>query len=107
MRRRRSRRLLRGRPTMRTVRLAALLAAGVIAGSFGTAGAAAQSTCNDLGGVVSPDQMCRVHTANPMYTLDFSFPNDYPDQAALAAFLTQARDGFVNVADDPDAHNLP
>jgi hypothetical protein len=44
---------------------------------------------------------------NPTYTLDFSFPNDYPDQAAVTAFLTQSRDGFVNVAEDPDAYNLP
>ena len=44
---------------------------------------------------------------NSTYTLNFSFPNDYPDQAALTGYLTQARDGFVNVADNPDAYNLP
>ena len=69
--------------------------------------AVAQSACADLQGEVAPDGICRVHVANPTYTLDFSFPNDYPDQAALAAFLTQSRDGFAHVAEDPGAYNLP
>ena len=41
-----------------------------------------------------------VHTSNSTYTLDITFPNDYPDQQALTAYLTQARDGFVNVSRD-------
>jgi hypothetical protein len=36
-----------------------------------------------------------------------SFPNDYPDQQALVKYLNQSRDGFVNVAEDPDAYSLP
>ena len=67
----------------------------------------AQSACADLGGAVGPDGICTVHAANSTYTLNFSFPNDYPDQAALTGYLTQARDGFINVADNPDAYNLP
>jgi hypothetical protein len=67
----------------------------------------AQSACADLKGVVGPDQICRVRAANSTYTLDLSFPNDYPDQAAITTFLTQTRDGFINVAEDPDALNLP
>ena len=55
--------------------------------------------CADLGGAVGPDGICTVHAANSTYTLDLSFPNDYPDQHALIGYLTQARDGFVNVAD--------
>ncbi len=43
----------------------------------------------------------------PTYTLDISFPNDYPDQQALTAYLTQARDGFVNVSEMPGSYNLP
>ncbi len=58
------------------------MAAGVLAGLTGVAdGLGAQSACVDLGGTVGQDQICRVHTANPTYTLDISFPNDYPDQA--------------------------
>lgn len=92
---------------MRNLRWAALLAAAVVAGSTGTPVAAAQTACLDLRGVVGPDGICRMHVQNAMYTLDMSFPNDYPDGQPLVAYLTQARDGFVNVAEDPDAYNLP
>jgi hypothetical protein len=92
---------------MRFLRLAALLAAGAVAGSVVTPVAQAQPGCADLGGAVDPQGICRMHTANASYTVDMSFPNDYPDQAPLIGFLTQTRDGFVNVAQDPDAHNLP
>jgi hypothetical protein len=36
-----------------------------------------------------------------------TFPNDYPDQPALMDYLTQARDGFVNVSEMPGSYNLP
>jgi Protein of unknown function (DUF3298) len=92
---------------MHIVRWAALSAAAVVASATGIPAASAQSGCPDLQGVVGQDQICRVHVSNPTYTLDLSFPNDYPDQQPLVAYLTQARDGFVNVAEDPDAFNLP
>jgi hypothetical protein len=92
---------------MRILTVAALVAAGVLAGLNGVPTASAESACVDLGGTVGQDQICRVHTANPTYTLDFSFPNDYPDQAPVTAYLTQARDGFVNVAEMPGSWNLP
>ena len=92
---------------MRILRVAAILLAGVLAYWAGTSTAAAQSACVDLGGTVGQDQICKVHTANSIYTMDMSFPNDYPDQAALTAYLTQARDGFVNVSEMPGSYNLP
>ena len=46
-------------------------------------------------------------TREPTYTLDMSFPNDYPDQRRWSAYLTQSRDGFVNVAETPTSYNLP
>ncbi|MCT7659159.1 esterase [Mycobacterium deserti] len=92
---------------MHSVRWAGLLAAAVIACATGTGTAAAHTGCVDLQGAVGPDGMCRVHVQKPSYTLDLSFPNDYPDQQPLVAYLTQARDGFVNVSEDPDAYNLP
>lgn len=92
---------------MRILGVAAVLAAGVIAGSAGAPVAAAQSGCADLKGTVDPEGVCRVQIANPTYTVDFSFPNDYPDQQPIVDFLTQSRDGFLNVAQDPDAYNLP
>lgn len=92
---------------MRILRVAAILVAGALAYSTATSTAAAQSACVDLGGTVGQDQICTVHTANSTYTMDMSFPNDYPDQAALTAYLTQARDGFVNVSEMPGSYNLP
>ena len=92
---------------MRILRWAALLAAAVVAGSTGTPVAAAHTGCLDLQGIVGADGICRVQVHNAMYTLDMSFPDDYPDPAPVVAYLTQARDGFVNVAEDPDAYNLP
>lgn len=92
---------------MRFVRWTAPFAVAAVIGTIAGPSAAAQSGCADLQGAVGPDQICRVHVQNATYTLDLSFPNDYPDQAPLVAYLTQARDGFVNVAEDPDAYNLP
>jgi hypothetical protein len=93
---------------MRILRVAAILAAaGVLIGSIPTATAVAQSACSDLNGTVGPDGVCSVHTSNATYTLDITFPNDYPDQQALTAYLTQARDGFVNVSQMPGSYNLP
>jgi hypothetical protein len=92
---------------MRIISVAALVAAGVLAGSIAAGPAAAQSACADLGGTVTPDGVCAVHATNPTYTLDMSFPNDYPDQQALTAYLTQTRDGFINVSQMPGSWNLP
>jgi hypothetical protein len=92
---------------MRIFRVAAVLAAGVLACFTGTSTAAAQSACADLSGTVGPDGICTVHASNPTYTLDMTFPNDYPDQQALTDFLTQTRDGFVNVSQMPGSWNLP
>jgi hypothetical protein len=92
---------------MRIFRMASILVAGVLACSITTSTAGAQTACTDLAGTVGPDGICTVHTSNPTYTMDLSFPNDYPDQAALTAYLTQARDGFVNVSQMPGSYNLP
>ncbi len=92
---------------MRISRWTVLLAVAAVAGAIATPAVAAQPGCADLQGTVGPDRICRVHVQKPNYTLDLSFPDDYPDQAPLVAYLTQARDGFVNVAADPDANNRP
>lgn len=93
---------------------AALTAAGVAAGLMAAPTAPAQpvtatapSACAELGGTVDADQICLVHAENPTYRLDFTFPADYPDQPALTAYLTETRDGFVNVAGMPGSWNLP
>jgi len=92
---------------MRMHGIAALVAAGVMAATAVAPTVAAQSACADLRGTVDADGICQVHTATKAYTLNFNFPDDYPDQRSVVEFLTQSRDGFVNVAEDPDAFNLP
>jgi hypothetical protein len=76
--------------------LAALAGAAMIAGVTVLPTASAQSACDALGGKVDADQICQVHSATPTYTIDMSFPLDYPDQQAMADFLTQDRDGFLD-----------
>ncbi|OBK33164.1 hypothetical protein A5658_14355 [Mycobacterium sp. 1245111.1] len=76
---------------------AALIAAGALLGWSGGAVAAADSACLNLGGVLQDDQTCTVHSVTSTYTVNMTFPGDYPDQA-LTDFLGQNRDGFVNVA---------
>lgn len=95
--------------------LAAALTAAAVSASLASAPAAlaqpaptaTPSACVALGGTVDADDLCRVQVENPTYRLDYSFPADYPDQEALTAYLTQTRDGFVNVAGMPGSWNLP
>ena len=93
---------------------AALTAAAVSANLMAAPAAVAQPTaaatvsaCGELGGTVDADDMCRVHVENPTYRLDYTFPADYPDQQALTDYLTQTRDGFINVSGMPGSWNLP
>lgn len=82
---------------MRKMISAALIAAGALLGWSGGAVAAADSACANLGGALQDDQTCNVHAVTSTYTVNMTFPADYPDQA-LTDFLAQNRDGFVNVA---------
>ena len=75
--------------------LVALTSAAVIAASPAPA-AGAQSTCASLGGTVDPNQLCQVHSATSTYTIDMSFPLDYPEQQAVTDYLTQDRADFVD-----------
>ncbi|UXA19682.1 esterase [Mycobacterium sp. SMC-4] len=85
----------------------ALVTAGLVAGWLAAPAAAAAPACTELGGAVDVDQTCQVHLEEQTYRVDFTFPVDYPDQQALVAYLTQTRDGFVNVAGMPGSWNLP
>jgi hypothetical protein len=58
------------------------------------------SACAEFGGTVEPQRLCKVHTAAPTYTIDFTFPVDYPDQRALIEVLTHQRDQFVDAVRD-------
>lgn len=92
---------------MRTVIAAALLAAGAVTGWPSGALAVADPSCAGMGGSVESGQTCHVHTSNATYTLDMKFPVDYPDQQALTDYLTQNRDGFINVAQTSGPRDQP
>ena len=55
-----------------------------------------QSVCSDLGGNIGPDQACHVQSATSTYSIDMSFPLDYPDMRAVTDFLKQDRDSFLD-----------
>lgn len=73
---------------------------------FGWPAAAAPSSCASVGGTVD-GPLCRLHATGPMYTLNITFPADYPDEQALIDYVTQNRDGFINVAQDSGPRDHP
>jgi hypothetical protein len=96
--------------------LIGIAAAAVIAGAAGcgthqitsaassattttSAAAQGQSACTDLGGSIGSDHVCHVHSATPTYKIDISFPVDYPEMPAVATFLKQDRNNFVDWVD--------
>jgi len=89
---------------MRYLIAAALLAFAVL---VGCPAAAEPPSCASLGGTPVAPQTCRVHASGPTYTLNLVFPLDYPDQQALTDYITQNRDGFVNVAEGSGARDHP
>jgi hypothetical protein len=82
------------------VRRAVLLGAVALAGVIGCGPAAADPLlCAEFGGTVESGQICHSHTATASYTINLSFPVDYPDEQALTAYLAQRRDQLVDYAD--------
>ncbi|MET0454752.1 MAG: esterase [Mycobacterium sp.] len=69
--------------------------------------ASGPSACADLGGEVGPDRVCTVHSEADGYTIDMSFPSDYPDQKGLSEVLTRQRDQFVEVVSEPPVRDVP
>jgi hypothetical protein len=71
------------------------------------AAAAPPPPCAGLGGTVDATQLCHVHATGPTYMLNMAFPVDYPDEQALIDYITQNRDGFVNVAQTSGSRDQP
>ncbi|MCB1290073.1 esterase [Mycolicibacterium sp.] len=90
---------------MRTVSLAAVLVGAMILTA--PPAAAGPEACTALGGVIEAGDICGVHASDPAYTMDVTFPLGYPDEQVIIDYLGQTRDGFVRVAQAPDARNLP
>lgn len=91
---------------MRRLTAAALVAVAALWAGSSWRVVAAPPSCANLGGTVD-GELCRISASNTGYTLDVTYPVDYPDQQALTDFLTQNRDGFVNVAQTSGARDVP
>jgi hypothetical protein len=85
----------------------ALSAAVMLAWPAAPRSAAEPPSCAGVGGTIEAGQMCRVHATGPMYTLNMTFPADYPDEQALIDYIAQNRDGFINVAQGSGARDQP
>ncbi|WP_373139034.1 esterase [Mycobacterium marinum] len=89
---------------MRLMIAAAMLVSAVL---LAWPAAAEPPSCASLGGNVEGAQMCHIHATGSTYTLDITFPQDYPDQQALTDYITQNRDGFVSVATGSGRRDQP
>ncbi|MCT7656988.1 esterase [Mycobacterium deserti] len=88
-------------------RLVAVLTAGIVMNLATHGIAAAQSACADLSAAVAADQTCHTHSAGLGYTVDVSFPTDYPDRQALTDYVMPLRDDFVDFVSTSPAHQRP
>ncbi|CQD16945.1 immunogenic protein MPB64/MPT64 [Mycobacterium lentiflavum] len=55
-----------------------------------------QSACSELHGTIGADRSCHVHGATSDYTIEMSFPVDYPDMSPVTDFLKRNRDEFLD-----------
>ena len=93
---------------MRMSTLAASISTVVVLGCTGIAVAsAAPPMCTDLDGVVDANQICQIHATDPGYSVNVSYPVDYPDAQPVFDYVKQTRDGFLNVAKIPDFRMMP
>ena len=92
---------------MRTLNLAALLVTTAVLGSPGLPVAGAATGCAAMGGVVEGEGICHVTANEPAYTMDLRFPVNFGNEQAIVDYLTQNRDGFVNVAQTPGPGTCP
>lgn len=93
---------------MRMSTLASVASAVAVLGwsSIGVA-AAAPPNCADLNGVVDANQICQIQATDPGYSVNVSYPVDYPDASAVFDYVKETRDGFLNVAKTPDFRLMP
>ncbi|MCF6386926.1 DUF3298 and DUF4163 domain-containing protein [Mycobacterium sp. MBM] len=88
--------------------VAVLATVTVLSGVAGAATAvAAPPKCEDVGATPAPDFTCQIQQTDPAYTLNITFPSDYPDEKAIIEYVKQIRDGFLNVAKTPDYRPMP
>lgn len=93
---------------MRMSTLAASISTVAVLGWSGIAVAsAAPPKCTDLDGVVDANQICQIHATDPGYSVNVSYPVDYPDVSPVFDYVKETRDGFLNVAKTPDSRTMP
>jgi hypothetical protein len=92
---------------MRILTLALSATTLVLFSWSGVAVASAATKCPDLGGTLDSAEICHLQATDPAYTLNISFPINYPDQKPVVDYVTQTRDGFLNVAKMPGSHDMP
>lgn len=86
--------------------MAGFATALVLVGSAGVAVAAPKDYCADLKGA-NTGQTCQIQMSDPGYNVDISFPASYPDEKAVADFITKERDDFLNVAKSSAPRDQP
>src|SRR5690349_7526726 len=91
---------------MRIVNAAVLVAAAAIFSSAGVAVAAPKDYCADLKGG-NTGSTCEIQLSDPAYSVNISIPLDYPDQKSIADYISQTRDGFLNVAKSGAPRDTP
>lgn len=91
---------------IRTLALAVVAITTLGASSIAVA-SAAPAKCAELSGVMDRAQMCHIQASDPAYTLDIVYPVNYPDQQSVVDYVTQTRDGFLNVAKMPGPRDMP
>lgn len=77
--------------------MAAACGAVVLAAGPAVASAAPKDYCADLKGVTVAG-MCRIQVTDPAYTVNISFPGNYPDMKSVADFVSKTRDSFLSAA---------
>jgi len=91
---------------MRTLTAAVLASAIVVSASPAMAAAAPKNYCADLKGV-NTGQTCQIQLDDPAYSVSISFPSSYPDTKPIAEYISQTRDGFLNVAKSSTPRDVP
>lgn len=91
---------------MRFLSVALLVTVAAIFNSSGAAVAAPKDYCADLKGG-NTGSTCEIQASDPGYKVDISIPLNYPDQKPIAEYISQTRDGFLNVAKSGAPRDTP
>lgn len=90
------------------VSAAALVSAAMVSAAmmFAPSVSSAPVGCGSLGGAVE-DGRCHVVDIQPAYQVDITFPLDYPEERVIVDYLSQTREGFLNVVQTPGSRTVP